>query len=126
MKVRDKAALLKVDGLRGANPAELTILTRLGEPLLAQPAIREFIGRAQEQAREDPSFKVATRIGLRDGVFVLPDGPVPEGRSTVELSLDPRYAGVSPEISLRRDSRAAGKRWSACAAGKLGRSPSSP
>jgi len=125
VKVRDKAALLKVDGLRGANPAELTILTRLGEPLLTQPAIKEFIGRAQEQAREDPSFEVATKIGLRDDVFVLPDG------------LCPRAARRSNCISIR-DTRCftrncvapghgrAGKRWSSGAAERLGQSPASP
>jgi len=90
--VGDKTALLNVDNLADPRSGELKILTRLGEPLLKPAARTEFLARAHDAARAEPTFKVAIRTGWFNGKYVLPEGLAPVGEANIERYFDPRYA----------------------------------
>lgn len=90
--VREKTALLNVDNVADSRSGELKILTRLGEPLIKPQAKSEFVGRAHDAAREEPTFKVVTKTGWRDGGFVLPPGLAAAGETDIERYFDWRYA----------------------------------
>jgi hypothetical protein len=67
-------------------------LTPLGEPLLKYSARTEFLARAHDAARVEPTFEVAVRTGWFDGTFILPEGLAPVGEPNVARYFDPRYA----------------------------------
>ena len=90
--VGEKTALLNVDNLADPKSGELKILTRLGEPLIKPAARTEFLDRAHDAARAEPTFKVAIRTGWFDGKYVLPEGLAPVGEANIERYFDPRYA----------------------------------
>ncbi len=90
--VGPKTALLNVDNIAAPNSAELKLLTRLGEPLIKAEAKREFIGRAHDAARAEPTFKVAKMTGYCcDGEFVFPEGLAPKGETNIRRYFDWRY-----------------------------------
>jgi len=90
--VGEKTALLNVDSIADPRSGELKILTRLGEPLIKPAARTEFLARAHDAAREQPTFLVAIRTGWFDGKYVLPKGLAPVGEANIERYFDPRYA----------------------------------
>ena len=90
--VGEKTALLNVDNIADPRSGELKILTRLGEPLIKPAARTEFLARAHDAARAEPTFKVAIRTGWFDGKYVLPQGLAPVGEANIERYFDPRYA----------------------------------
>ena len=65
-------AVLSVRNLARDPSAELERLEALDVHLLV-PQARGFLRLAQEAARMEPTFKVATQIGWFDDLFVLPD-----------------------------------------------------
>ena len=92
VSVGTKTALLNVDNIAAPNSGELKRLTRLGEPLIKQQARTEFLGRAHDAARAEPTLKVAMKTGWFDGEFVLPEGLAPEEETHIERYFDWRYA----------------------------------
>ena len=76
-------------------------LQRLGAPLLTPSAQRDFAARLERECAEEPTFRVATQVGGFDGVFIFPDGPVPAGRSDIEIDLDERGADVVRRLRRR-------------------------
>ena len=88
--VGEKTALLNVDSIADPRSGELKILTRLGEPLIKPAARTEFLARAHDAAREQPTFLVAIRTGWFDGKYVLPKGLAPVGEANMERYFDPR------------------------------------
>jgi hypothetical protein len=90
--VGDQTTLLNVDHLSDPRSGELKKLTPLGEPLIKPAARTEFLNRAHDVAREEPSFKVAVRTGWFDGAFILPEGLAPVGETNIAQYFDPRYA----------------------------------
>ena len=54
--VGEKTALLNVDNIADPRSGELKILTRLGEPLIKPAARTEFLARAHDAARAEPTF----------------------------------------------------------------------
>lgn len=89
--VGERTALLNVDNLADPRSGELKILTRLGEPLLKPAARTEFLARAHDAARAEPTFLVALKTGFYEGEFVLPPGLDPQGPPNVERYFDQRY-----------------------------------
>jgi hypothetical protein len=89
--VKSKSALLNVDNISASQSSELKKLTRLGEPLIKSAAKTEFIDRAHDAARAEPSFKVAKMTGYCDGQFVFPEGLASEGESDIRRAFDYRY-----------------------------------
>ena len=73
----DQHVVLSVRNLRRDPNAELERLEALDVYLLAPHARSAFLRLAQEAARMEPTFKVATQIGWFDDVFVLPDRVYP-------------------------------------------------
>lgn len=90
--VGEKTTLLDVDSIGEPGSGELKRLTRLGEPLIKPAARKEFIDRAHDAARAEPTFEVALKTGYYEGEFVLPEGLDPQGPATVERYFDQRYA----------------------------------
>jgi hypothetical protein len=90
--VGDKTTLLNVDNLSDPRSGELKKLTRLGEPLIKPAARNEFLARAHDAARAEPTFEVALKTGYYDAEFVLPEGLDPQGPANVERYFDQRYA----------------------------------
>ena len=68
----DKHVVLSVRNLRRDPSAELERLEALDVHLLVPQARSAFLRLAQEAARDEPTFNVATQIGWFDDVFVLP------------------------------------------------------
>ena len=89
--VGDKTTLLNVDNIADPRSGELKKLTPLGEPLIKPAARTEFLARAHDVAREEPSFPVVTKTGWHGPEFVLPEGLAPQGQSTVARYFDERY-----------------------------------
>jgi hypothetical protein len=90
--VGDKTALLNVDNLSDPRSGELKKLTPLGEPLIKPAARTDFLNRAHDVARAEPTFKVAVQTGWFDGTFILPEGLAGVGEPNVARYFDPRYA----------------------------------
>jgi hypothetical protein len=90
--VGEKMTLLNVDNLSDPRSGELKKLTPLGEPLLKYSARTEFLARAHDAARAEPTFGVARKTGYYEGEFVLPEGLDPQGPANVERYFDQRYA----------------------------------
>jgi putative DNA primase/helicase len=89
--VGNRTALLSVDNIAAPNSAELKILTRIGQPLIKPISKSEFLARAHDAARQEPSFKVVTKTGWCGGVFVLPHGQSTAGKLNIEHYFDPLY-----------------------------------
>lgn len=75
--VGDKSALLSVRQLVLHQKSELARLEELGVPLILPAAQAEFFKRAHDEAGKPPTLRVATKVGLRDYVFVFPDRVAP-------------------------------------------------
>jgi hypothetical protein len=90
--VKSKTALLNVDNISAHQSPELKALTRLGEPLIRPEAKREFIERAHDAARAEPSFRVAMMTGYLEDEFIFPVGLAPDGEMGVRRYCDYRYA----------------------------------
>ncbi len=73
----DKHVVLSVRNLGRDPSAELERLEALDVHLLVPQARNPFLRLAQEAARMEPTFNVATQIGWFDDVFVLPDRVYP-------------------------------------------------
>ena len=73
----DKHVVLSVRNLARDPNTELERLEALDVHLLVPHARQAFLRRAQEAAKMEPTFKVATQIGWFDDVFVLPDRVYP-------------------------------------------------
>jgi hypothetical protein len=73
----EKHAVLSVRNLGRDPSAELERLEALDVHLLVPDARQAFLRLAQEAARMEPTFDVATQIGWFDDVFVLPDRVYP-------------------------------------------------
>ncbi len=93
----DKHVVLSVRNLARDPNAELDRLEALDVHLLVPHARQAFLRRAQEAAKMEPTFKVATQIGWFDDVFVLPDRVyppqppmkgMPQGWSRILVHLD--------------------------------------
>jgi hypothetical protein len=89
--VGEKTVLLDVDSIADAKTGELKRLTRLGEPLIKPASRTEFLARAHDAARAEPTFEVALKTGYCGEKFVLPPGLDPQGPMNVERYFDQRY-----------------------------------
>jgi Domain of unknown function (DUF927) len=89
--VGEETALLDVDKIADSKSGELKKLTPLGASLIKQAARTEFLNRAHDATRQKPSFPVATKTGLYEGEFVLPEGLDPQGPPNVERYFDEHY-----------------------------------
>ena len=89
--VGEKTALLDVDRIADPRSGELKRLTPLGEPLIKPAARTEFLARAHDAARAEPSFLAAAKTGRHGAEFVLPEGLAPQGQSHVARYFDERY-----------------------------------
>ena len=58
------------------------------------------IGSVSAKAGQEPTFKVATRIGLIDAAFAFPDGLVPRDTVGIEMYLDERHADVYRKFGI--------------------------
>src|SRR5208282_1769846 len=81
----------KVNNLIGPASEELKILSSLGAALIIRAAQTEFLARAHDAARMEPTFPVVTKTGWRGPDFVLPEGLAPQGQLDVERYFDRRY-----------------------------------
>jgi Domain of unknown function (DUF927) len=90
----EKTCLLSVEKLTRSPKDELAQLERLGLPIIDPAEQRKFLKQAHIEARQQKSFKVVIAIGLVDGVFYLPDGPVPPGMPGVKTYFDKRHEDV--------------------------------
>jgi hypothetical protein len=73
----DQYAVLSVRNLARDPNTELERLEALDVHLLVPQTRQAFLRRAQEAAKMEPTFQVATQIGWLDEVFVLPDRVYP-------------------------------------------------
>jgi hypothetical protein len=73
----DQYVVLSVRNLARDPSTELERLEALDVHLLVQPARQAFLRRAQEAAKMEPTFQVATQIGWFDDLFILPDRVYP-------------------------------------------------
>ena len=89
--VGDKMTLLNVDNIADPRSGELKKLTPLGAALIKQAARTEFLNRAHDAARAEPTFHVATKTGKHGAEFVLPEGLDPQGPPNIERYFDQRY-----------------------------------
>jgi Domain of unknown function (DUF927) len=87
----EKTALLDVDNIADPRSGELKKLTPLGASLIKPAARTEFLARAHDAARQQPTFLVALKTGFYEGEFVLPPGLDPQGPANVERYFDQRY-----------------------------------
>ena len=92
IKAGRRTTLMNVDNLANSASTEMSKLTPLGQPLLRHEAKKEFIERADKEARMKPTFKVATRTGFFGSVFVLPLSQVPRDGAEVERYFHPNFA----------------------------------
>lgn len=102
--VGKRTALINIDSLANSQSGELSILTRLGEPLLLPAAKTEFIKRAHAEARKAPTFKVATTTGFfgrSTPLFVLPYMQFPRDAGKVERYFHPNYAQYHERFRAR-------------------------
>ena len=86
-----ETVLLDLDNIADPKSGELKKLTPLGEPLIKPAARTEFLNRAHDAARQEPTFFVALKTGFYEGEFVLPPGLDPQGPADVERYFDQRY-----------------------------------
>jgi hypothetical protein len=89
--VEEKSVLLKVNNLIGPASEELKLLSSVGAALIIRAAQTEFLARAHDAARAEPTFAVATKTGWHGADFVLPEGLAPQGQANVARYFDPRY-----------------------------------
>jgi hypothetical protein len=111
VSVRGKRILLKFANLRQPQlrEYELLRLERLGIPIAQHALVNELVRRAEKEARKEPSFHVATRIGwtikVVEGkkvhVFVLPKRTVPEKAAGVEIFLDHQAGDIHSRFITR-------------------------
>jgi hypothetical protein len=94
VSIAKSSVLLSVKHLVTNTRVELARLAELGAPLLTGQAQREFLTKAQELAEQEPTFHVATRVGLFGDEFIFPNGAVPRGSHSVELYLDERQGDM--------------------------------
>ena len=97
--VDGRTALVSVRQLTRQPKEELGRLEELGAPLILPAAQAEFLKRAHDEAGKEPTFRVATRVGLFDDVFIFPDGPVPP-TAEIEMYLDERQGDVHRKFHL--------------------------
>ena len=72
-----KYVVLSVRNLARPGNTELEKLEEINVYLLTSPARQDFLKLAQEAAKMEPTFQVATQIGWYDDLFVLPDRVYP-------------------------------------------------
>ena len=91
--------------------AELERLEALDVHLLVPQARQAFLKLAQEAARMEPTFNVATQIGWFDDVFVLPDrvyppqppmAGMPPGWSRILVHLDAKDEDIHSRFHCQR------------------------
>jgi Domain of unknown function (DUF927) len=88
---RQRKVLLRYDDVNGSRAA-LSHLNKLGAHLISPAAGSEFLRRLQELGPQEPSFKVATRVGPFGEFFVLPDQVLSARNKTVATSFDDALA----------------------------------
>ena len=87
-----RKALLRYDDLVDGSRGALAPLNRLGAHLVSSAAKTEFLRRLQDLGPQKTVFKVATRVGPFDEVFVLPDQVISANNKTVETWFDDALA----------------------------------
>ena len=70
---KPRKTLLRYDNITGITSPEITKLNKLGAHLISPETKREFLRELQKLGPQEPSFKVATRVGPFGNAFVLPD-----------------------------------------------------
>ncbi len=110
----EKHVVLSVRNLGRDPSAELQRLEALDVHLLVPDARQAFLRRAQEAARMEPTFDVATQIGWFEDVFVLPDRiyppqpPIkgmPPGWSRILVHLDAKDDDIHSRFHCRGSPR---------------------
>jgi len=87
-----RKTLLRYDDLVDGSGGALAPLNRLGAHLVSSAAKTEFLHRLQALGPQKTVFKVATRVGPFDEVFVLPDQVISADNKTVETWFDDALA----------------------------------
>ena len=80
--------LMPYDGLVSGSRAALAQLNKHGAHLISSKAALEFLKRLQDLGPQEPSFKVATRVGPFGDAFVLPDAVISASDEAVETWFD--------------------------------------
>jgi putative DNA primase/helicase len=80
--------LMPYDGLVGGSRAALAQINREGAHLISPKAAAEFLQRLQALGPQEPSFRVATRVGPFGDVFVLPETVISARNETVATWFD--------------------------------------
>ena len=106
----DQRVVLSVRNLARDPNAEFERLEEINVYLLTPQARSAFLKLAQEAAKTEPTFKIATQIGWFDDVFVLPDGvyppqpPIkgmPPGWSQILVHLDAKDEDIHSRFHCR-------------------------
>jgi hypothetical protein len=95
-----RTVLMPYDGLVGGSRAALAQLNKHGAHLISSRAASEFLMRLQDLGPQEPSFKVATRVGPFGDAFVLPDQVVSASNEKVETWFDD---GLADYLSWGRE-----------------------
>jgi hypothetical protein len=80
--------LIRYDEITSASSPEISKLNRCGAHLISQAARSVFLRKLQELGPQEPSFKVATRVGPFEECFVLPDQVVSVTGKKVPVAFD--------------------------------------
>jgi len=82
--------LVRYDDFRTGSTQVISRLNKLGAHLISPAAVSEFSRRLQELGPQEPSFKVATRVGPFGDAFVLPHGVVSAEQKDIATYFDER------------------------------------
>jgi hypothetical protein len=96
-----KYVVLSVRNLGRPGNTELEKLEEINVYLLTQPARQAFLKLAQEAAKTEPTFKVATQIGWYDDLFVLPDRVYPPQPPL--KGMPPRWSRILVHLDAKDD-----------------------
>lgn len=113
--VGEKTALLNVDNIADPRSAELKRLTPLGEPLIKPAARAEFLARAHDAARAEPTFEVALKTVIARASSCYPRVWIrtgPRTLSAISISATPNTIAASIGPARLR----VGCSWPSCAA----------
>jgi putative DNA primase/helicase len=95
-----REVLLPYDGFVSGSRAALAQLNKHGAHLISSKAASEFLMRLQGLGPQEPSFKVATRVGPFGDAFVLPDTVISASDVKVETRFDD---GLADYLSWGRE-----------------------
>jgi hypothetical protein len=83
-----RIVLLRYDDLVSGSGQALARLNALDAHLISPPAKSEFLRRLQDLGPQEPSFRVATRVGPFGKAFVLPDKVLSATKEDIETWFD--------------------------------------